>query len=120
MKILIAIALLLATWMPSANAESYQMDVVVTAYCKEATMGGRDDGLTASGIYGIPYVSCAADGYDFGTVFRLPDGREFICHDRIGHGRQNHIDLYLGTEEECWEWGRKHLTVTVIELEAER
>ena len=111
------IAAIMAAMLP-VPVHAYPAEVVVTAYCKDGTMGGRDDGLTASGKYGIPYISCAADGYDFGTIFRLPDGREFVCHDRIGHGRKNHIDLYLGNVDECYEWGRKNLTVEVIEPEA--
>lgn len=119
MKLILVIMFWLVLITPAA-ADAYEIDVVVTAYCQDGTMGGRSDGLTASGIYAIPGVSCAADGYDFGTVFRLPDGREFVCHDRIGHGRQNHIDLYLSDIDECFDWGRKHLTVEVIELEAEK
>ena len=63
---------------------------------------------TASGVY--PQVGhCAADHLPFGTRITLPDGRTLTVTDRFGGGYSDRLDIYMETEAECWEWGRKML-----------
>lgn len=74
----------------------------VSAY---AETGNR----TASGVWPTAGVTCAADHLPFGTKITLPDGRTWIVQDRFGAGWQDHLDLYLGNEAECWQFGRRWL-----------
>ena len=74
----------------------------VSAY---AETGNR----TASGVWPVAGVTCAADHLPFGSRVTLPDGRTWIVQDRFGAGWQDHLDLYMGDEAACWNWGRRFL-----------
>ena len=63
---------------------------------------------TASGVW--PQVGmAAADHLPFGSKVTLPDGRTLVITDRFGAGHTNCLDIFMETEKECWEWGRKYL-----------
>lgn len=64
---------------------------------------------TASGVWPVAGVTCAADHLPFGSRVTLPDGSTWIVQDRFGAGWQDHLDLYLGDEDTCRKWGRKRL-----------
>ena len=72
---------------------------------------------TASGV--MPQVGhCAVDKINgewvkFGTRITLPDGRVLTVTDRFGDSRNNCLDIFLPTEDECWKWGRKTLKCKV-------
>lgn len=72
---------------------------------------------TASGV--MPQVGhCAMDKVNgvtvpFGSKVHLPDGRLLIVTDRFGDGRSNCLDIFLPTEQECWEFGRRMLECKV-------
>ena len=76
-----------------------------SAYCHS---GNR----TASGVW--PQVGhAAADHLPFGTKVTLPDGRILTVTDRFGGGYDNRLDIFLSTEAECWQFGRKNLRCEV-------
>ena len=63
---------------------------------------------TASGVW--PQVGmAAADHLPFGSRVTLPDGRVLTVTDRFGGGFTNKLDIFMATEKECWEWGRRWL-----------
>ena len=73
----------------------------VSAYCHS---GNR----TASGVW--PAVGmAAADHLPFGSKVTLPDGRVLTITDRFGDGRNNSLDIFLPSEQECWQFGRQWL-----------
>ena len=83
--------------------------IVVTlnasAYC--------DRGITASGEY-VREGICAMDRVNgqvvpFGTRVILPNGRVLIVKDRFGGNLNNHLDIWMPTESECWQFGRQWL-----------
>lgn len=74
----------------------------VSAYCHTGNP-------TASGVWPHVGVTCAADHLPFGSRVTLPDGRTWIVQDRFGGGYSDRLDLFMGTEEECWTWGRRWL-----------
>ena len=88
----------------------YLLAIVVTlnasAYCHTGNP-------TASGV--MPQVGhCACDKINgewvrFGTRITLPDGRVLTVTDRFGDGRSNYIDIFMETEQECWQFGRRWL-----------
>ena len=73
---------------------------------------------TASGV--MPAVGhCAMDKVDgvtvpFGSRVHLPDGRVLTVTDRFGDGRSNCLDIFMQTEDECWQFGRRNLVCEVI------
>ena len=81
-----------------------------TAYC--------DRGITASGEY-VRDGICAMDKLNgmlvpFGSKVILPNGRVLIVKDRFGAGHNNHLDIWMASEDECWQFGRKNLMCEVI------
>jgi len=76
-----------------------------TAYC--------DKGLTASGEH-VRDGICAVDRINgvlvpFGTKVILPNGKVLVVKDRFGANHDNHLDIWMASEDECWEFGRKIL-----------
>ena len=92
----------------------YMLAIVVTmnasAYCHTGN-------LTASGV--MPQVGmCACDKINgkwvkFGTRIITEDGRVLTVTDRFGDGRSNCLDIFMETEQECWEWGRRYVECKV-------
>ena len=73
--------------------------------CSAYTHSGN---RTASGVW--PAVGqCAADHLPFGSKVTLPDGRVLVVTDRFGGGYSDRLDIFLNSESECWQWGRKWL-----------
>ncbi len=72
---------------------------------------------TASGI--MPQVGhCAVDKINgqwipFGTIIKTEDGRVLTVTDRFGDSRNNCLDIFMETEQECWEWGRRYVECKV-------
>ena len=87
----------------------------VSAYC-------LNQNPMANGEY--PYIgSCAVDRINgqwipFGTKIRILDDHnvgihELVVTDRFGDGRSNCLDIFLPTESECWQFGRRNLLCEV-------
>ena len=68
---------------------------------------------TASGV--MPQVGhCAVDKINgqwipFGTRITTEDGRVLTVTDRFGDGRNNALDIFMQSENECWQFGRQWL-----------
>ena len=93
----------------------YILSIIVTlntsAYCHTGNP-------TASGV--MPQVGmCACDRINgqwipFGTVIKTEDGRRLVVTDRFGDGRNNSLDIFMQTEDECWKFGRRNMLCEVI------
>lgn len=93
----------------------YILAIIVTlnasAYCHTGNP-------TASGV--MPQVGmCACDKINgqwipFGTVIKTEDGRTLVVMDRFGDGMSNCLDIFMQTEDECWQFGRRNLVCEVI------
>ena len=72
---------------------------------------------TASGV--MPAVGhCAVDKINgqwipFGTRITTEDGRLLIVTDRFGGGFDNRLDIFMNSEQECWQFGRRWLKCRV-------
>ena len=90
------------------------MAVIVTLNVSAYTHSGNP---TASGVW--PQAGhCAADLINgktvpFGSKITLPDGRVLVVTDRFGGNYNNRLDVFLNTEKECWEFGRRFLRCKV-------
>ncbi len=63
---------------------------------------------TASGVW--PEVGmAAADHLPFGTRVTLPNGCILTITDRFGGNYSDRLDVFMSTEAECWEFGRRWL-----------
>ena len=83
--------------------------IVVTLNCSAYA----DHGITASGEP-VQQGICAMDKVNgmvvpFGTKVILPDGMVLIVKDRFGAGYNNYLDIWMPTESECWQFGRRWL-----------
>jgi 3D (Asp-Asp-Asp) domain-containing protein len=88
----------------------YLLAIVVTlnasAYCETGNP-------TASGV--MPQVGhCAVDKINgqwipFGTIIKTEDGRTLVVTDRFGGSYNNRLDIFMQTEDECWQFGRQWL-----------
>jgi len=80
-----------------------------SAYC--------DKGLTASGEM-VREGICAMDKVNgmvvpFGSKVYLPNGTVLIVKDRFGAGHNNHLDIWMSSESECWQFGRQWLNCRI-------
>ena len=85
-----------------------------TAYCETGNP-------TASGV--MPQVGmCAVDKINgqwvpFGTKIRIVDQNvgihELVVTDRFGGNYNNKMDIFMASEAECWQFGRKNLVCEV-------
>ena len=87
----------------------YILAIIVTlnasAYC--------DKGITASGEY-VREGICAVDRINgmlvpFGSKVILPNGRTLVVKDRFGANHNNHLDIWMASENDCWNFGRRWL-----------
>jgi 3D (Asp-Asp-Asp) domain-containing protein len=89
--------------------------IVVTLNCSAYCETGNP---TASGV--MPQVGhCAVDKINgqwipFGTIIKTEDGRRLVVTDRFGDGRSNCLDIFMQTEDDCWQFGRGNLVCEVI------
>ena len=93
----------------------YLLAIVVTLNASAYT---HSNNPTASGV--MPQVGhCAVDKINgqwipFGTRITTEDGRVLTVTDRFGDGRNNALDIFMQSENECWQFGRKNLICEVI------
>ena len=86
----------------------------VSAYTASDDECGNSYNITASGKYGTPYHTCAADDLPFGTKL-LINGQIWVVEDRFGGGYSNRVDLLMDTKEQCFSFGRQYIEVEIIE-----
>lgn len=97
------------------NKLLYLLAIIVTLQCTAYT---HSNNPTASGV--MPAVGhCAVDKINgqwipFGTRITLPDERVVTVTDRFGGNYNNRLDIFLPTEAECWQFGRRNLVCEVI------
>jgi 3D (Asp-Asp-Asp) domain-containing protein len=93
----------------------YVLSIVVTLNASAYT---HSNNPTASGV--MPQVGhCAVDKINgqwipFGTRITTEDGRTLVVTDRFGGLYNNRLDIFMASEDECWQFGRKNLVCEVI------
>ena len=92
----------------------YMLAIVVTLQCTAYT---HSTNPTASGV--MPQVGhCAVDKINgqwipFGTRIITEDGRTLVVTDRFGGSYNNRLDIFMASEDECWQFGRRNLVCRV-------
>ena len=67
---------------------------------------------TASGVWPSEGMA-AADHLPFGSKVTLPDGRVVVITDRFGGNYKDRLDIFMNSEEACWQFGRQWLRCKV-------
>ena len=80
-----------------------------SAYC--------DHGITASGEP-VRDGICAVDRINgitvpFGTRIIMPNGKVLVVKDRFGGNLNNHLDIWMPNEDDCWKFGRRNLVCRI-------
>lgn len=73
---------------------------------------------TASGVYPTPHHTCASwPELPFGTQIYVPSlGETYTVEDTGGAVTYGIIDIFMDTEQECWDFGRQDLEAYIIRL----
>ena len=103
----------------------------VSAYCASEVCCGRrykdgvdEDGnrVTASGVPATGFLVAAPKSVPFGTKMAIPGyaGGDWVeVQDRGGAIVGNKIDLLMSSHEKALQWGRRLVTIKVMEREDE-
>ena len=86
-----------------------------SAYTAAADECGKSDGITASGlkVRENETLACPAQ-FPFGTKIQIEGMGTYVCEDRGGAIKSNHIDIYMKTKNQAFSFGRKNLTAEVV------
>ena len=93
-----------------------QFSINASAYTAAADECGKSDGITASGlkVKEKETIACPAQ-FPFGTKLKISGMGTFVCQDRGGAIKGNHIDIYMQTKTQAFSFGRKILLAEVVE-----
>jgi 3D (Asp-Asp-Asp) domain-containing protein len=86
-----------------------------SAYTAAADECGKSDGITASGLMvkERETIACPPQ-FPFGTKLRIEGMGTYVCQDRGGAIKGNHIDIYMETKKEAFSFGRKNLLAEIV------
>jgi 3D (Asp-Asp-Asp) domain-containing protein len=87
-----------------------------SAYTAAADECGKSDGITASGlkVKTRETIACPSH-FPFGTKLAIEGMGTYVCQDRGGAIKGNHIDIYMETKSEAFAFGRRNLLAQVVE-----
>ena len=89
--------------------------VNASAYTAAADECGKSDGITASGVKVKEERTLACpSNFPFGTKIKIDGMGTYVCEDRGGAIKNNHVDIYMETKKEAFAFGRRNLEAEVI------
>ena len=93
-----------------------QFTINASAYTAAADECGKSDGVTASGLKVMENhtIACPPQ-FPLGTTLKIDGYGTFVCEDRGGAIKANHIDIYMQTKAQAFAFGRKNLIAEVID-----
>ena len=98
------------------NLPKEPFTVNASAYTASADECGNDKGITASGIKVKEKRTIACPpSLPFGVKLEIEGMGIFTCEDRGGAIKGNHIDIYVLTKKEAFQFGRQNLTAKIVE-----
>lgn len=97
-----------------ANYPQGKFIINASAYTAAADECGKSDGITASGlkVKEQETIACPPQ-FPFGTKLKIEGMGTYICEDRGGAIKGNHIDIYMETKKEAFAFGRRNLLAEV-------
>jgi 3D (Asp-Asp-Asp) domain-containing protein len=97
------------------NLPKESFEINASAYTASADECGNDKGITASGIKVAEKRTIACPpSFPFGAKIAIEGMGIYICEDRGGAIKGNHIDIYVETKKEAFAFGRQHLMAQVV------
>ena len=93
-----------------------QFSINASAYTAAADECGKSDGITASGlkVKERETIACPPQ-FPFGTKLKISGMGIYVCQDRGGAIKGNHVDIYMQTKSQAFSFGRKILLAEVVE-----
>jgi 3D (Asp-Asp-Asp) domain-containing protein len=86
-----------------------------SAYTAAADECGKSDGITSSGVKVKEDQTLACPpNFPFGTKIKIEGMGVRVCEDRGGAIKGNHIDIYMETKAEAFQFGRRNLEAEVV------
>ncbi|KKP92850.1 MAG: Conserved protein YuiC [Candidatus Moranbacteria bacterium GW2011_GWD2_36_12] len=98
------------------NLPKEKFVINASAYTASADECDNDLGITASGIKVKKKrtIACPPE-FPFGAKLSIEGYGTFVCEDRGGAIKGNHIDIYMETKSEAFAFGRRNLIAQVVE-----
>ncbi|KKR20441.1 MAG: Conserved protein YuiC [Candidatus Moranbacteria bacterium GW2011_GWA2_39_41] len=92
-----------------------QFTINASAYTAAADECGKSDGITASGlkVKENHTIACPPQ-FPLGTKMSIEGYGTFVCEDRGGAIKGNHIDIYMQTKKQAFAFGRRNLTAEIV------
>jgi len=87
-----------------------------SAYTASADECGNSKGITSSGIKvkAKRTIACPPT-FPFGAKLEIEGYGTFVCEDRGGAIKGNHIDIYMETKSEAFAFGRRNLNAKIVQ-----
>lgn len=89
-------------------------------YCSATAYTAKIGSLTASGIVverkpeGISTVAVDPSVIPFGTYLYIEDYGYAVAADKGSAIKGNEVDIFFNNYDECYNWGRKTVKITVL------
>ena len=101
----------------TSNLPQKKFIVNASAYTASADECGKSDGITASGLMVKEKETIACPPhFPFGTKIKIETMGTYICEDRGGAIKGNHVDIYMKTKKEAFFFGRKNLLAEIVDM----
>ncbi|MDD5463677.1 MAG: 3D domain-containing protein [Candidatus Moranbacteria bacterium] len=97
------------------NLPKEQFVINASAYTASADECDNDLGITSAGIKVHSGTIACPPEFPFGAKLSIEGYGTFICEDRGGAIKGNHIDIYMETKTEAFAFGRRNLMAQVVE-----
>lgn len=99
----------------AANLPKGKFTINASAYTAAADECGKSDGITASGVKVKAKRTLACPPiYPFGTKIKIEGYGTYVCEDRGGAIKGNHVDIYMQTKKEAFAFGRRNLQAEIV------
>ena len=97
-----------------ANFPQGKFMINASAYTAAADECGKSNGITASGlkVKEGETIACPPQ-FPFGTKINIGGMGTYTCEDRGGAIKANHIDIYMETKAEAFDFGRQNLEAEI-------
>jgi 3D (Asp-Asp-Asp) domain-containing protein len=92
-------------------------DIIInaSAYTASADECGNSKGITASGVtvQENRTIACSQE-FPFGAKIEIEGMGTYVCEDRGGAIKGNHVDIYMQTKKEAFAFGRKNMNARIV------
>jgi 3D (Asp-Asp-Asp) domain-containing protein len=86
-----------------------------SAYTAAADECGKSDGITASGVRVKENRTLACPPqFPFGAKIKIDGMGLYVCEDRGGAIKGNHVDIYMETKAQAFAFGRRNLMAEMV------